>query len=58
MTMRIGALLIWAALMFSLSAGAQTPGAPLELEGKISLGSVSGRIDHLAIDLNGGGFSK
>ena len=32
------------------SAGAQTPPAPLVLEAKIPLGSISGRIDHLAID--------
>jgi hypothetical protein len=30
---------------------AQTPPAPLVLEAKIPLGSISGRIDHLAIDL-------
>lgn len=35
----------------SISAGAQTPPAPLVLEAKIPLGQVSGRIDHLAIDL-------
>jgi YVTN family beta-propeller protein len=35
----------------SIHAGAQTPPAPLVLEAKIPLGQVSGRIDHLAIDL-------
>jgi hypothetical protein len=30
---------------------AQTQGAPLALEAKIPLGEVSGRIDHLAVDL-------
>src|SRR5262249_17865844 len=35
------------------AAAAQTPtSAPLELEGKIPLGEVSGRIDHLAADLS------
>ena len=38
-------------LIVSTSAGAQTPPAPLVLEAKIPLGSISGRIDHLAIDL-------
>jgi DNA-binding beta-propeller fold protein YncE len=33
------------------SSGAVAEPAPLELEAKIPLGSVSGRIDHLAIDL-------
>ena len=32
-------------------AKAQTAAAPLQLEAKIPLGPVSGRIDHLAIDL-------
>ncbi|WP_414641540.1 YncE family protein, partial [Bradyrhizobium sp.] len=35
-----------------MPATAERPGAPLELEGKLPLGSVAGRIDHLAIDLN------
>jgi len=34
----------------SIPATAQTPPAPLVLEAKIPLGSVSGRIDHLAVD--------
>jgi len=38
-------------LIVATSAGAQTPPAPLVLEAKIPLGSISGRIDHLAIDL-------
>src|SRR3954449_4539478 len=38
-------------LLSPLMAKAQTAAAPLELEAKIPLGSVSGRIDHLAIDL-------
>lgn len=39
-------------LIMATSAGAQTPPAPLlVLEAKIPLGSISGRIDHLAIDL-------
>src|SRR5277367_1852531 len=35
----------------AMSAEAQTPPAPLVLEAKIPLGQVSGRIDHLAVDL-------
>jgi DNA-binding beta-propeller fold protein YncE len=31
---------------------AQAPGPPLALDTKIALGAVSGRIDHLAVDLN------
>ena len=38
-------------LTMSISASAQTPPASLVLEAKIPLGQVSGRIDHLAIDL-------
>ena len=38
-------------LIVATSAGAQTPPGPLVLEAKIPLGSISGRIDHLAIDL-------
>jgi YVTN family beta-propeller protein len=34
-----------------ISAEAQTPPAPLVLEAKMSVGQVSGRIDHLAVDL-------
>src|SRR3954453_23022846 len=34
-----------------LMAKAQTTAAPLQLEAKIPLGPVSGRIDHLAIDI-------
>jgi hypothetical protein len=34
-----------------MSAEAQTPPVPLVLEAKIPLGPVSGRIDHLAVDL-------
>jgi YVTN family beta-propeller protein len=37
-------------MVLSISAGAQTPPA-LTLEAKIPLGQVSGRIDHLAVDL-------
>ena len=37
--------------MFTMSAQVQTGGTPLHLEAKIPLGAVSGRIDHLAIDL-------
>jgi DNA-binding beta-propeller fold protein YncE len=38
-------------VMVSAAGEAQTSGAPLVLEAKIPLGEVSGRIDHLAIDL-------
>ena len=38
-------------LIVATSAAAQRPPAPLVLEAKISLGSISGRIDHLSIDL-------
>jgi YVTN family beta-propeller protein len=38
-------------LMLTIQGRAQTGGAPLQLEAKIPLGAVSGRIDHLAIDL-------
>lgn len=44
------ALLLIAMAMLPAIAAAQTAGAPLVLEGKIPLGEVSGRIDHLAID--------
>src|SRR3984957_4191625 len=33
------------------TAEAQTPATPLALEAKIPLGPISGRIDHLAIDV-------
>src|SRR5579862_2684469 len=38
-------------VMMSIPAAAQTPPVPLVLEAKIPLGSVSGRIDHLAVDV-------
>jgi DNA-binding beta-propeller fold protein YncE len=44
------AILLAASLMWSATAMAQTAGTPLSLEGKIPLGAVSGRIDHLGID--------
>src|SRR5437868_7247441 len=47
----VRALLVAAAIMLPIAATAQTGGAPLELEAKIPLGAVSGRIDHLAVDL-------
>jgi hypothetical protein len=41
-----------AAALLSSFAGAQIPPpAPLELEAKISLGDIEGRVDHMAIDL-------
>ena len=45
------AILLAASLMLPASVLAQTAGAPLVLETKIALGEVSGRIDHLSIDL-------
>jgi YVTN family beta-propeller protein len=45
------AILLAVSLMAPATAIAQTTGAPLVLEAKIPLGQVSGRIDHLGIDL-------
>jgi DNA-binding beta-propeller fold protein YncE len=48
----IRALLVGAAaLMLAMPVHAQTGGAPLDLKVKVPLGAVSGRIDHLAIDV-------
>src|SRR3954453_2516232 len=44
-------LLLALLLLSPLMAKAQTAAVPLELEAKVPLGPVSGRIDHLAIDL-------
>jgi YVTN family beta-propeller protein len=44
-------LLAAASLMWPATVVAQAAGAPLVLEAKIPLGQVSGRIDHLGIDL-------
>jgi YVTN family beta-propeller protein len=44
-------LLAAASLMWPATVVAQSAGAPLVLEAKIPLGQVSGRIDHLGIDL-------
>ena len=44
-------LLAAASLMWPATVVAQTAGAPLVLEAKIPLGQVSGRIDHLGIDV-------
>src|SRR6266481_4954295 len=38
-------------VMVPAAGEAQTAGAPLVLEGKIPLGEVGGRIDHLAVDV-------
>jgi len=48
--MSIRALLLAAAIVLPVAAGAQTS-TPMELEAKIPLGAVGGRIDHLDIDL-------
>jgi YVTN family beta-propeller protein len=45
------AILLAATLMWPATLLAQTAGAPFVLETKIPLGEVSGRIDHLSIDL-------
>ena len=45
------AILLAASLMWPATVVAQTTGAPLVLEAKIQLGDVSGRIDHLSIDM-------
>jgi DNA-binding beta-propeller fold protein YncE len=45
------AILLIAIVMVPAAGAAQTAGAPLVLETKIPLGAVSGRIDHLGIDV-------
>ena len=45
------AILLSASLMWPAALLAQTTGPPLALEAKIPLGDVSGRIDHLGIDV-------
>ena len=45
------AILLIVMMMVPAAGEAQTAGAPLVLDAKISLGEVSGRIDHLAIDV-------
>jgi len=45
------ATLVAASLVWSAGTSAQTASPPLTLEAKIPLGQVSGRIDHLGIDL-------
>src|SRR5437879_2957136 len=45
------AIFLIAVMMVSASGSAQTSSPPLVLESKIPLGEVSGRIDHLGIDL-------
>jgi YVTN family beta-propeller protein len=44
-------ILLIVMMMVPAAGEAQTAGAPLVLEAKIPLGEVSGRIDHLAIDV-------
>ena len=46
-----GRFLVAATLLCFATLTAQTAGAPLVLEAKIPLGQVSGRIDHLGIDV-------
>jgi DNA-binding beta-propeller fold protein YncE len=45
------AILLAASLVSPAATGAQTASPPLTLEAKLPLGPVSGRIDHLGIDL-------
>ena len=45
------AILVATSLLAPATAAAQTAGAPLAPEAKIPLGDVSGRIDHMGIDL-------
>jgi len=45
------AILLTAMMTLPAAGKAQTAGVPLALEAKIPLGEVSGRIDHLAIDV-------
>ena len=50
-TSAVRALVVAVAVMVPTAAVAETAGTSLELEAKIPLGAVSGRIDHLAVDL-------
>jgi DNA-binding beta-propeller fold protein YncE len=45
------AILLVTSLIWPTATGAEAPSPPLILEAKIPLGEVSGRIDHLGIDL-------
>jgi DNA-binding beta-propeller fold protein YncE len=47
----VQSILLAVSLMWPATIAAQTAGAPLVLETKIPLGQVSGRIDHLGIDV-------
>ena len=49
--MLVRAILLAASLVWPASTSAQTASPPLILEAKIPLGDVSGRIDHLGIDV-------
>ena len=49
--MLVRAILLAASLVWPAATGAQTANPPLILEAKIPLGQVSGRIDHLGLDL-------
>jgi DNA-binding beta-propeller fold protein YncE len=44
-------LLLGFVMLLPLSGHAESGGAPLEFEAKVTLGPVNGRIDHLAVDL-------
>jgi DNA-binding beta-propeller fold protein YncE len=47
----VPAVFLAASLVWSATVRAQTVGAPLVLEAKITLGQVTGRIDHLGVDV-------
>jgi YVTN family beta-propeller protein len=49
---RITTTLTWLALLSSVALSAQSDEGPLQLEAKILLGDVRGRIDHMAVDVN------
>jgi YVTN family beta-propeller protein len=49
--MRLRSVLLALLMLVPITGEAQTAAAPLQLEAKIPLGAVRGRIDHLAIDL-------
>jgi len=54
----VRALLFAAAVMLPIAAAGQTAGGPLELEAKIPLGAVSGRIAILPSISSGNRFSS
>ena len=51
MSVLVWAILLAASLFWPAATAAETASPPLILEAKIPLGQVSGRIDHLGVDL-------